>query len=152
MGFATLSLKGRALRLLGQREHSRAELLRKLRPHVQEGEDLDAVLAELEEKDFISEERVVASVVNLRAGRMGAARIRQELQAKGVGGEVVQQALAQLQDTELARAREVWRRRFGEPAADPQGRAKQVRFLMARGFSGDVVHRVVRGVGDDEEV
>ncbi|KRC29167.1 recombination regulator RecX [Acidovorax sp. Root219] len=152
MGFATLSLKGRALRLLGQREHSRAELLRKLRPHVQEGEDLDAVLAELEEKDFISEERVVASVVNLRAGRMGAARIRQELQAKGVGGEVVQQALAQLQDTELARAREVWRRRFGEPAADPQARAKQVRFLMARGFSGDVVHRVVRGVGDDEEV
>ncbi|KRC27198.1 MULTISPECIES: recombination regulator RecX [unclassified Acidovorax] len=152
MGFGTLSLKGRALRLLGQREHSRAELLRKLRPHVQEGEDLDAVLAELEEKDFISEERVVASVVNLRAGRMGAARIRQELQAKGVGGEVVQQALAQLQDTELARAREVWRRRFGEPAADPQARAKQVRFLMARGFSGDVVHRVVRGVGDDEEV
>lgn len=152
MGFGTLSLKGRALRLLGQREHSRAELLRKLRPHVQEGEDLDAVLAELEEKDFISEERVVASVVNLRAGRMGAARIRQELQAKGVGGEVVQHALAQLQDTELARAREVWRRRFGEPAADPQGRAKQVRFLMARGFSGDVVHRVVRGVGDDEEV
>jgi len=62
---------------------------------------------------------VVASVVNLRAGRMGAARIRQELQAKGVGGEVVQQALAQLQDTEMARAREVWRRRFGEPAADP---------------------------------
>ena len=152
MGFGTLSLKGRALRLLGQREHSRAELLRKLRPHVQEGEDLDAVLAELEEKDFISEERVVASVVNLRAGRMGAARIRQELQAKGVGGEVVQQALAQLRDTELARAREVWRRRFGEPAADPQARAKQVRFLMARGFSGDVVHRVVRGVGDDEEV
>lgn len=152
MGFATLSLKGRALRLLGQREHSRAELLRKLRPHVQEGDDLEAVLAELEEKDFISEERVVASVVNLRAGRMGAARIRQELQAKGVGGEVVQQALAQLQHTELARAREVWRRRFGEPAADPQERAKQVRFLMARGFSGDVVHRVVRGVGDDEEV
>ncbi len=151
MGFGILSLKGRALRLLGQREHSRAELLRKLRPHVQEGEDLDALLAELEEKDFISEERVVASVVNLRAGRMGAARIRQELQAKGVGGEVVQQALAQLQDTELARAREVWRRRFGEPAADPQGRAKQVRFLMARGFSGDVVHRVIRGGAADDE-
>lgn len=151
MGFGTLSLKGRALRLLGQREHSRAELQRKLRPHVQEGEDLEAVLAELEEKDFISEERVVASVVHQRAGRMGAARIRQELQAKGVGGEVVQQALAQLQDTELARAREVWRRRFGEPAADPQERAKQLRFLMARGFSGDVVHRVIRGGAQDDE-
>lgn len=151
MGFGILSLKGRALRLLSQREHSRAELQRKLRPHVQEGDDLDAVLAELEDKDFISEERVVASVVNLRAGRMGAARIRQELQAKGVGGEVVQQALAQLQDTELARAREVWRRRFGEPAADSQARAKQMRFLMARGFSGDVAHRVIRGGTADDE-
>ncbi|MES2613198.1 MAG: recombination regulator RecX [Pseudomonadota bacterium] len=151
MGFGTLSLKGRALRLLSQREHSRAELLRKLRPHVQEGEDLDAMLTELEARDFISEERVVASVVHQRAGRMGAARIRQELQAKGVGGEAVQQALAQLQDTELARAREVWRRRFGEPAADPQGRAKQVRFLMARGFSGDVVHRVVRQTPDEDD-
>ncbi len=150
MGFDTVSLKGRALRLLGQREHSRAELQRKLRPHVQEGEDLEAVLNELEARDFISEERVVASVVHQRAARMGAARIRQELQSKGIGGEAVQQALAQLQDTELARAHEVWRRRFGEPAADPQGRARQVRFLMARGFSGDVVRRVVRGVGDDE--
>ncbi len=150
MGFGTLSLKGRALRLLSQREHSRAELLRKLRPHVQEGEDLDAMLTELEARDFISEERVVASVVHQRAGRMGAARIRQELQAKGVGGEAVQQALAQLQDTELARAREVWRRRFGEPAADPQGRAKQVRFLIARGFSGDVVRRVVRQTPDED--
>lgn len=149
MGFDTLSLKGRALRLLAQREHSRAELLRKLRPHVQEGEDLDAVLNELQARDFINEERVVASVVHQRAGRMGAARIRQELQAKGVDGEAVQQALAQLQDTELTRAREVWRRRFGEPAGDPQGRAKQVRFLMARGFSSDVVRRVVRGAEDD---
>ena len=83
MGFTTLSLKGRALRLLGQREHSRAELLRKLSPHVQEGEDLNAVLDELQSKDFINEARVVESVLHRRASRLGAARIRQELQSKG---------------------------------------------------------------------
>jgi len=144
-----LSLKGRALRCLAAREHSRAELLRKLAPYVQEGEDLDAVLDDLEAKGFISEERVVASVLHRRADRMGAARIRQELQAKGLAPEAVQQAVAQLQGSELERAREVWRRKFGEPAADTQGRSKQVRFLMARGFSGDVVYRVVRGEETD---
>lgn len=150
MGFTTLSLKGRALRLLSQREHSRAELLRKLSPHVQEGDDLNAVLDELQGKDFINEARVVESVLHRRASRMGASRIRQELQAKGLGADVVQQAVAQLQGSELERARAVWLRKFGEPAADAAGRNKQIRFLMARGFSGDVVHRVVRGCEDTD--
>ena len=73
MGFGTLSLKGRALRLLSQREHSRAELVTKLTPHVQDGEDLAALLDDLAAKDFINETRVVESVVHRRAGRMGAA-------------------------------------------------------------------------------
>ena len=151
MGFTALSLKGRALRLLSQREHSRAELQRKLAPHVQEGEDLAAVLDDLQAKDFISEARVVESVLNRRAGRLGASRIRQELQSKGLGAEAVQQAVAQLQGSELERAREVWRRKFGEPATDPQTRAKQMSFLLTRGFSGDVARRAVQGADDSEE-
>ena len=145
MGFGTLSLKGRALRLLSQREHSRAELVAKLGPHVQEGEGLGALLDDLQAKDFINETRVVESVVHRRASRLGAARIRQELQAKGLPAEAVQCAVEQLKDSELDRAREVWRRKFGAVAPDAPARAKQMRFLMARGFSGDVVHRVVRG-------
>ena len=151
MGFQTLSLKGRALRLLAGREHSRPELQRKLAAHETEPGELARVLDELEAKGFISEERVVESVLNRRASRLGAARIRQELQAKGLGAEAVQQAVARLQDTELERAREVWRRKFGEPAADPQTRAKHMRFLLARGFSGDVVRRAVQGAGDGDE-
>ena len=138
--------------MLGQREHSRAELLRKLSPHVQEGEDLNAVLDDLQSKDFINEARVVESVLHRRASRLGAARIRQELQSKGLGAEAVQDAVAQLQGSELERAREVWRRKFGEPATDPQTRAKHMRFLLARGFSGDVVRRAVQGAeASDEE-
>lgn len=151
MGFTTLSLKGRALRLLSQREHSRAELLRKLAQHVEEGDNLEALLDDLQARDFISEARVVDSVLNRRAARLGAARIRQELQSKGLGADAVQQAVAQLQGSELERAREVWRRKFGEPAADPQGRAKQMRFLLARGFSGDVVRRAVLGADGPDE-
>ena len=151
MGFGTLSLKGRALRLLSQREHSRAELVAKLGPHVQEGEDLGALLDDLQAKDFINETRVMESVVHRRASRLGAARIRQELQSKGLGAEAVQDAVAQLQGSELERAREVWRRKFGEPATDPQTRAKHMRFLLARGFSGDVVRRAVQGAGASDE-
>ena len=150
MGFGTLSLKGRALRLLAQREHSRAELATKLARHVQEGDDLDAVLAELESKDFISEARVVESTLNRRAGRLGAARIRQELQAKGLDAERVQQAVASLQSTEWARAHAVWARRFGSVAADAKERARQARFLAARGFGGEVVGRIVRGATPPE--
>ena len=79
----------------------------------------------------------------------GAGRVRQELQAKGLSAEVVAQAMAQLEGTELARAREVWRRRFDALPHDAASRAKQSRFLAARGFSGEVIRRVLGGDFDD---
>lgn len=148
MGFTKLSLKGRALKLLAAREHSRAELERKLAPHEETPGELARVLDELQTRGFISEARVVESVLHRRAARLGAARVRQELQAKGISAEAVAQAVQALRVTEVERAREVWRRRFGAPAPDPAGRAKQMRFLAARGFSGEVIRRVIGG-GDD---
>jgi regulatory protein len=153
MAFAAPSLKGRALRLLAAREYSRAELERKLRPHEEQPGELARVLDELAAKDFISESRVVESLVQRRAGRMGAARIRQELQAKGIAPEAVAEAVAGLQDSELGRAAEVWRRRFDALPSDAASRAKQARFLMARGFGGETVRKVLAGAGlpDDDE-
>ncbi|HAJ11726.1 MAG TPA: recombination regulator RecX, partial [Comamonadaceae bacterium] len=142
MGFTKLSLKGRALKLLAAREHSRAELERKLAPHEETPGELARVLDELQTRGFISEARVVESVLHRRAARLGAARVRQELQAKGISAEAVAQAVQALRVTEVERAREVWRRRFGAPAPDPAGRVKQMRFLAARGFSGEVIRRV----------
>ncbi len=139
-----VSLKGRALRYLSAREHSRAELVRKLARHEAEPGELERVLDDLQTKGFISQERVVASVLNRRSAHLGAARVRQELQAKGIDAELVRDAVAGLQDSELERARAVWTRRFGGDApADARHWARQMRFLMARGFSSDVVRRVV---------
>ncbi|UXC17546.1 MULTISPECIES: recombination regulator RecX [Comamonas] len=149
MSFSKLSLKGRALRYLAQREHSRAELLAKLGPHVQEGEDLAAILDELEAKGFISAQRVVDSVIHTKAARYGASRVLQELRHKGVDALLIADARERLRSTELQRAREVWQRRFGAPPESPQERAKQMRFLASRGFGGDVVRQVLRG-GDDD--
>ena len=50
--------------------------------------------------------------------------------------------LQQARGTELARAQEVWRRRFGHPPADAAERARQMRFLAGRGFEGDIIRRV----------
>ena len=138
-----ISLKGRALRYLAGREHSRAELLRKLAPHEEEPGQIEHVLDDLQAKGFISEERVVASVLHRRAPSLGAARVRQELQAKGIDAQRVREAVAQLQDSELERARGVWHKRFGAPPADAREWARHIRFLLARGFAGDVVRRVV---------
>jgi regulatory protein len=140
-----LSLKGRALRLLSQREHSRLELERKLAAHAQdEPAELPRILDELQAKGFINEGRVIESVLHRRAPRLGTQRIRQELRAKGVEGDALAEALGRLRETELDRARDVWRRRFGEPPADPQARARQARFLAARGFGGEVIRKVLQ--------
>ena len=138
------SLKGRALRLLSQREHSRAELERKLAPHAQEPGELTQALDELQARDFINDGRAIESVIHRRAGKLGASRIKQELAAKGLSGEAVAEAMDQLKATELERAREVWRKKFGTPAQDAQVRSKQIRFLISRGFTAEVVRRVVQ--------
>ena len=144
MSFAKLSLKGRALKLLAQREHSRLELQRKLAAHVEEGDDLPAILDELEERGFISEQRVVASVIHSKASRFGTARLVQELRSKGLDDEAVREAGEQLRDTELQRATDLWRKRFGVPPADLKEKARQLRFMASRGFSSAVASRVLR--------
>lgn len=162
------SLKARALRLLSQREHSRAELERKLRfrpgtdasaPPGQadtgtadgheaaaewHAQALAAVLDELQAKGYIHEERVADSVLHRRAAQWGASRVRQALQAKGLSDGVVQDAVRSLRDTERERATEVWRKKFGQPATSPSEQARQMRFLATRGFAADVVRRVVQ--------
>jgi regulatory protein len=145
-----LSLKGRALRYLSGREHSRLELERKLSAHEETPGELVKVLDELAAKGFISEQRVADSVVHRRGARLGAARVKQELAAKGLAPELIKASVAKLQDTEVERAQAVWRARFRTPAADAPTRLKQMRFLAARGFSAEAIRKAVPGVGTDE--
>jgi regulatory protein len=145
------SLKGRALRLLSQREHSRVELERKLSAHEEVPGELAKALDELQARDFINDGRAIESVVHRRSGKLGSARIKQELAAKGLSGEAVAQAMESLKDTEFSRAQEVWRKKFGTPPQDSHERAKHMRFLITRGFNAEVVRRVVKGDDLDDE-
>ncbi len=145
---ATLSLKGRALRALAAREHSRAELTRKLASFETEEGALAKILDELTAKGFINEQRVADSLAYRRGAKLGTARVVQELKAKGVDAQAVAQAATALKATEHERAAEVWRKKFGASVADAD-RMKQMRFLASRGFAPDVIRRVVGGEMDD---
>jgi regulatory protein len=124
-------------------------LERKLIQHEEEPGSLAKALDELQAKGFINEQRVLESVLHRRAAKLGTTRIRQELQGKGLAPEAVLEAVEQLRATEVERAREVWRKKFGEPPLDANERAKQMRFLASRGFGGEAIRRVVSGGGDD---
>lgn len=144
-----LSLKGRALRFLSMREHSRLELGRKLSKYAEEGDDVDALLDFLEKNNWLSQERFSESLIHRRAARFGNSRIVAELQSHGVGGEALQELKAGLNDSETARACEVWQRKFGQVALDPAERSKQTRFLMQRGFSQKAVRAALKGEPED---
>ena len=151
MAAPQLSLKGRALRYLSMREHSRLELRRKLSKHAQEDDDVDALLDFLEKNNWLSQERFSESLINRRSARYGNSRIVAELQSHGVNGEALQDLKSGLADSEVARACEVWQRKFGAVALDADGRGKQMRFMMQRGFSQNAVRAAMRGScpGDD---
>lgn len=155
MSFSAISVKGRALRYLSQREHSRVELEKKLARHVQDTEEASAqaqiavALDDLAAKGLLSETRTAESVLNSQGRRYGVRRLKQTLQLKGLAPELVASTLQQARGTELERAQDVWRRRFGAPALDAAERARQMRFMAGRGFEGDVIRRVVRGAEDE---
>ena len=142
------SLKGRALRLLSQRDHSRKELEQKLKPHEETPGELAEALDFLAAKDFINEKRVVESVVNRRSTKLGAARVRQELMAKGLPADDIADAVQAMRGTEFERALVVWRKKFGAPPSDASERGQQVRFMVSRGFAAEVVRRVVAGADE----
>ena len=145
----SLSLKGRALRALAGRDYSRVELERKLSSFETEPGQLAKALDDLQAKGFLDEQRAADSLAHRRGQKLGTARVVAEMKARGIEAEAIAQTTAELKITELARAREVWRRKFGEVAVDAAGKSKQMRFLMARGFSAEVIRKAVVGVDDE---
>ncbi|NBS65750.1 MAG: recombination regulator RecX [Betaproteobacteria bacterium] len=152
MSRSPVSLEARALGFLARREYSRAELRARLASHASDPDALDAVLDQLAAKKLLSDQRFIDSLVRRRAGRFGAARIQHELRTHQLPAEQLAPALEALKASELARAREVWQKRFGEAPASREDRLRQMRFLAGRGFAGEVIRKVVGPVGGSSGV
>lgn len=167
------ALKSRALRWLAQRDHSRAELERKLLTHARAlarlaeaaaaaqpdaafpdsllRQRIAAVVDGLAAAGLLNEPRMAEALLAAKAPRLGERRLRQLMQQRGLQPALVDATVQQARGTELERAQALWQRRFGSPGATPAERARQMRFLAGRGFGGDVIRRVVRGAPDDDE-
>lgn len=146
-----LSLKGRALRYLSMREHSRSELALKLTRYAQESDDISALLDTLEALNFLSTLRFSESLVNRRQARFGNQRILAELKSHGVEREQIDNVKASLLETEASRATEVLHRKYASKAMDHQTRAKQMNFLLQRGFSSKSIQIAFRANRETDE-
>ena len=132
----SVELRARALRLLARREHSRAELRRKLSPRAESAAALDALLSDLEARKQLSEERFAEGRARVLSRKYGAARIRQDLKSRGVGDELVEKIST---EGELDRARAILDRKYREPATTREEKARRMRFLQSRGFSSEII-------------
>jgi len=144
---SSIALRVAALRLLTRRDHSRAELKAKLAMQAESEDQLDAVLDTLQAERLLSDHRYASQRVVARAGRYGNARLRQELRQRGIGDDDIAVALPEAGD-ETERCRAIWAKKFGRPPQSAEERAKQRRFLQYRGFSGEAIRRVMRGVDE----
>lgn len=148
-----LSLKARAVGLLSRREHSRAELQRKLAPHADSQQALDKLLDDLAQASWQSDERFTQGWVHRKASAHGAAKIVQDLKLQGIPAEAIAAVQAELKESELSRAQAVWSRKYsrtGNPLSQSEY-AKQGRFLASRGFSTEVIRRVLKNPGLHED-
>ena len=128
------------MRYLARREHSRAELRRKLLPFAASQQLLDVLLSELEGRKLLSNHRFAEMRAHILSRKYGAAKIRQDLKSKGVPDEIVD---AVSSEGELERATSILQRKYRLPATSREERAKRARFLQGRGFSSDVIRKLL---------
>lgn len=141
-----------AMDLLARREHGRIELTRKLRQRGAAVELIEPVLDRLVEEGLLSETRYLESFVRMRANAgYGPLRIREELSQRGLPRSDIEQALRDSGFDWGEQLREVWQRKFaGELPREPKERARQGRFLSYRGYSLDMIGRLLRGGSLDD--
>jgi regulatory protein len=140
------SLRSQAIRLLARREYARAELEARLIAKGALRSDLAAVLDELVALGYVSNERFAQAFAEQKAGRYSRRSIAAELKAKGVDAAEIDAALATTGVDDASALEALWQRRFGQRPADNREKARQVRFLQARGFSLSAILALLRKV------
>lgn len=133
-------LRERALRLLARREHSRAELMRKLESAGSPREEINVLLDDFEARNWLSDQRFAESYVADHKAKAGSIKLAYDLRQRGVPDAVIENVLSEHRDSELDRARDVWNKKFGAPPTDAAEKARQIRFLQSRGFTLETIH------------
>jgi regulatory protein len=141
-------MRERALGLLARREHSRVELTRKLEQAGFDAADIRTLLDGFEAKKWLSDQRFAESYVADHRARAGSIKLAYDLRQRGVSDTIISSVLSENRDSELDRAREVWQKKFGSPAADAAEKARHIRFMLSRGFTSEIVRRAINNTDD----
>ena len=144
-----LQLKKRALYYLGKRDYSRVELGRKILTYSESLEvskaDLESVLNELEEKDWLSDDRFSEQFVLSKKRKFGARKIAHELKLRGVDESIISRALREIKDDEFLLAKKIWEKKFNQTPITIDEKAKQIRFMQSRGIEVVIIHQILSG-------
>ena len=144
-----LQLKKRALYYLGKRDYSRVEMGRKILAYSDSLEiskaDLELVLDELEEKDWLSDDRFSEQFVLSKKRKFGARKIAHELKLRGVDESIISRALREIKDDEFLLAKKIWEKKFNQIPIAIDEKAKQVRFMQSRGIEITIIHQILSG-------
>ena len=144
-----LQLKKRALYYLGKRDYSRVELGRKILTYSEslgiDKVDLELVLNELEEKDWLSDDRFSEQFVLSRKRKFGARKIAHELKLRGVNKSIIGRVLRDIKDDEFLLAKKIWEKKFNQIPITIDEKAKQIRFMQSRGIEVTIIHQILSG-------
>ncbi|MDO6562656.1 regulatory protein RecX [Amphritea sp. 1_MG-2023] len=144
--------KNAAIGLLARREHSRQELRNKLSARC-ESIDLEAVLDELSDKGYQSDQRFAESFVRMRVGQgQGLIKIRFELQRKGVDNELILSTFEAADIDWFDLAADLYRRKYLAilAANDYKEKAKRMRFMSQRGFNAAQINFAIESATTNE--
>ncbi len=138
------SCRNASLDLLARREHSRFELIRKLKDRDFSLQEIEVTLDALEAENLQSDARYAEAFARQRAQKgNGANRIRYELKERGIDDELIIMALEPWQDQWLEIAARQHEKRFGKQPEDVKERARQTRYLQSRGFGFDIIRQII---------
>lgn len=138
--------KNSAIYSLAMREHSRKEIHNKLlKKEYVEGVDVEQLLDELEEKNYLNEQRFTESFIRYRASRgQGPVKISSELYVRGINRSLTIESMENSEINWFDLAVEQMEKKFGTTkSVDFKEKSKRMRFLSSRGFSGEIIHTIV---------
>ena len=144
-----LQLKKRALYYLGKRDYSRVELGRKILTDSESLKiskaDLELILNELEEKDWLSDDRFSEQFVLSKKRKFGARKIAHELKLRGVSESIISRVLSDIKDDKFLLAKKIWEKKFNQIPITIDEKAKQIRFMQSRGIEVAIIHQILSG-------
>ena len=148
-GLTGSRLRSYAFAVLTRKEYAKAELIEKLCLYAEDRDEVLELVEELSRENYQSDQRVAETMLSSqkRKGK-GPNQIKMKLKNKKVDTALIAEELKETDWVQQAYALKV--KKYGaEVTKDPKLKAKQIRFLMYRGFEMDTIIKAINRKVED---